>query len=75
MTTSLNTFEIRSYTHNGASWEYNGDGWTETAATAGEALEKSAKTGDWSAYGKGESCKLKAFDADGEEVDSLEFTP
>ena len=71
----MTTFEIRSYSNNGASWEWNGDGWDATGATADEALEASAKSGDWSAYGAGEECCLRAFDADDEQQGELIFTP
>lgn len=68
-------FEIRSYSNNGASWGWNGDGWDAAGETATDALHNSAVSGDWSAYAVEEECKIVAFDSEGEEIDSLIFSP
>lgn len=54
--------EIRSYSHNGVDWEWNGDGWP---------ADKLARDGDFSAYADGESICLRFFSDDGEQIDEL----
>lgn len=55
--------EIRSYTHNGADWEWNGDGW--------EATDFSTD-GDFSSYSDLEPILLRGFDSGGKLVAQAE---
>lgn len=77
------TFEIRAYAvskggHGEAEagkWGYIDLSWEASGESAEAVLENEAVHGDWSEFEADELCKLVAFDADGDEVDDLIFSP